>query len=405
MHNSSTIKGRRSHRKSRSGCQQCKLRKVKCGEEKPTCGNCKRHGVHCSFALSTRMAEPSLLGDQNSFSSQTSTPQSDYRPSNPSSPSGGASQPQMAAAPGPELAIADLELLHHYSTSTAYTFSFHPVIQTLWRIEVPQIAFKAPYTLRAILAVSALHLAVLRPEKQEQYISQASYHHEASLKLATPEIANITYDNCTPLFLFSALSSFICCAKPLKLGNFLLWEDHEIANWLMIIRGTGTIIDFAEESLKTGPLRTLFSVHRQRHDHSEIPEPPTQLQFLEDFRRFVLHEAADDHEKQVYCDAIFHLGTCFTICLEKGWRLETSDVFKWLLRVPHDFLVFLKEYRPLSMVILGYFCVLLHQLEWIWCMKGCGTHILSQIYNQLREPVYRAWLQWPMEQIGFLPSR
>ncbi|KAI2827755.1 transcriptional regulator family: Fungal Specific TF [Aspergillus niger] len=404
MHSSSTIKGRRSHRKSRSGCQQCKLRKVKCGEEKPACSNCKRHGVHCSFALSNRMAESTLLGDQSSFSSQTSTPQSDYRPSNPSSPSGGASQQQLAA-PGPELAIADLELLHHYSTSTAYTFSLHPVIQTLWRIEVPQIAFTAPYTLRAILAVSALHLAVLRPEKQEYYISQASFHHDASLKLATPEIANITHDNCTPLFLFSALSSFICCAKPLKLGNFLLWEDHEIANWLMLIRGTGTIVDFAEESLKTGPLRTLFSVHRQREAHSEVPEPPTQHQFLEDFRRFVIDEVTDVHEKQIYHDAIFHLGTCFTICYEKGCRLETSDVFMWLLRVPHDFLGFLKEYRPLSMVIVGYFCVLLHQLEWIWCMKGWGTHILSQIYNQLREPVYRAWLQWPMEQIGILPPR
>ncbi|CBF84194.1 hypothetical protein AN2695.2 [Aspergillus nidulans FGSC A4] len=140
--------------------------------------------------------------------------------------------------------------------------------------------------------------------RRELYIAQASEHHGAALRLATPAIPNINHENAPPLFLFSALSSFICCAKPLKLGNFLLWEDHEIASWL---------------------------------------------------------------------------------------------------RVPHDFLLLLKGHQPHALVIVGYFCVLLHQLEWMWWMKNWGTHILSQIYHLLPGPIYKAWLQWPMEQIGFVP--
>ncbi|RAH69772.1 Zn(II)2Cys6 transcription factor [Aspergillus aculeatinus CBS 121060] len=412
MSASSTVRGRRTHRKSRNGCQQCKHRKVKCGEEKPTCDNCMRHGVRCSFAVSTRMAETaSSLTEATSASSRNSTPNSSGRRSPPVEfPDDTATSrlPQPPSSTGTsDLAIADLELLHHYTTSTAYTFSANPTLQTLWRVEVPKVGFTAPYTLRAILALSALHLASLRPGQQkDHYLGLASTHHDAALRLATPAIAQLTPTNATPLFLFSALSSFICCAKPLKLGNFLLWEGHEIANWLLLIKGTGTIVAVAEDTLKNGPLGLLFSVHRRPRAHDFDDAAATQHAFLEDLRRFILSEPHDDpHAKAIYSEAIDHMSHCFTLCHEKGWRLETADVFMWLLRVPHDFLLALKEYQPPAMVIVGYFCVLMHQLEWIWCMRGWGTHILSQIYEQVPGPVYRAWLQWPMEQIGVLSGR
>ncbi|EPE31928.1 Zn2/Cys6 DNA-binding protein [Glarea lozoyensis ATCC 20868] len=40
---------RKSHRKSRNGCQNCKQRKIKCDEKKPQCANCSRHSVHCRY--------------------------------------------------------------------------------------------------------------------------------------------------------------------------------------------------------------------------------------------------------------------------------------------------------------------------------------------------------------------
>ncbi|RDW84121.1 Zn(II)2Cys6 transcription factor domain-containing protein [Aspergillus mulundensis] len=353
-----------------------------CDERKPACDKCKVYGVDCSFALSANSTEQSV-----SCSDQDTTP--------------AVGTPQAPPSAGSELAISDLELLHHYTTSTAYTFSHHPALQTFWRVEAPKIAFTAPYTLRAILAMSALHLSVLRPEKKDLYIAQASEHNDAALKLATPEITNISPENATPLFLFSALLSFISCAKPLKLGNFLLWEDHDIADWLSLIRGTGTIVESANDSLRTGPLGIIFSVHRQSHNQ---PDPVVRHEFLEDLRVFILEEVTDEHEREVYSVAIDHLSHCFAICLDKAWRLETSDVFMWLLRVPADFLRLLKGHQPHALMVLGYFCVLMHQLEWMWWMKNWERHILSQIYHLLPAPLHRAWLQWPMEQVGFSPS-
>ncbi|WPH01150.1 Hypothetical protein R9X50_00398500 [Acrodontium crateriforme] len=40
---------RKSHKKSRGGCNNCKLRRVKCDETKPECHKCDAYGVSCSY--------------------------------------------------------------------------------------------------------------------------------------------------------------------------------------------------------------------------------------------------------------------------------------------------------------------------------------------------------------------
>ncbi|KAB8235760.1 Zn(II)2Cys6 transcription factor domain-containing protein [Aspergillus alliaceus] len=273
------MKGRRSHQKSRSGCLKCRQRKVKCGKEKPTCSNCRKHSVGYYFA-------PRKI-DHLSSASQN-----------------------VAPFPLPGAILSTSPATAHYTTSTAYKFSLHPLLQTFWRVEVPQIGFAAPYTLRVILAISALHLAYLRPDKTQLHLSQASTRHEAALRLATPEMANINPDNSAPL----------------------------IANWLLLIRGTGTILNFVDESLKTGPLASMLSVRAQFRKF----EPTTQHQALEGLRQLALSEIQDQHMP-------------FVMCLEHNLRLETADVF-------------------------------------IWLMRGCSTHLMSQIHNQIG-PVHRVWVR------------
>ncbi|KAK8056310.1 hypothetical protein PG993_001537 [Apiospora rasikravindrae] len=38
-------------RRSRNGCWPCKNRKIKCGEEHPSCLNCQRAGEHCDYSI------------------------------------------------------------------------------------------------------------------------------------------------------------------------------------------------------------------------------------------------------------------------------------------------------------------------------------------------------------------
>jgi hypothetical protein len=44
------LRKRRVHKKSRNGCRNCKLRSVKCDEEKPSCKRCVSYRVLCTYA-------------------------------------------------------------------------------------------------------------------------------------------------------------------------------------------------------------------------------------------------------------------------------------------------------------------------------------------------------------------
>ncbi|CAK7225668.1 hypothetical protein SEUCBS140593_005982 [Sporothrix eucalyptigena] len=48
----------RGRRKSRFGCRNCKLRKIKCDESQPRCTNCSKYGVFCNFALGVPDLQP-----------------------------------------------------------------------------------------------------------------------------------------------------------------------------------------------------------------------------------------------------------------------------------------------------------------------------------------------------------
>jgi hypothetical protein len=47
MADTSTVRRKRKHTKSRSGCSTCKQRRIKCTEEKPTCSRCTRSRIRC----------------------------------------------------------------------------------------------------------------------------------------------------------------------------------------------------------------------------------------------------------------------------------------------------------------------------------------------------------------------
>ncbi|KAI9932448.1 hypothetical protein ASPWEDRAFT_46974 [Aspergillus wentii DTO 134E9] len=381
--------GRRTHRKSRNGCHQCKARKIKCDESQPSCRNCVRHGVGCSFVTHPGPSSAHLHEQLASpHSSDTVSPLSIQHL---------LSHPEPAAVD--DLAVSDLEMLHHYSTCTAYTFSRNPTLQTMWRVKVPQIGFSSTYALRAILAISALHLAYLRPDRKHVYVAQAEMHHEAALRMVTPNISKLMEEDGNALFLFSILTCFISCAKPRKLDDFLLMEGGQIAGWLVSFRGTKTIVDHAKDTLWAGPLAPIFTI-RGRRSRIRSTRSIEGRRFMQDLEQLIREDVRDERDLHVYLHTIHEMSTCFPDDDAQDIQVfETDDVFSWLLQVSHEYLDFLKEQRPIALVIFGYFCVLLRQLEWTWWMQGWSTHLLSKIYEVLDQE-HRYWLQWPLEQIG-----
>jgi Fungal specific transcription factor domain len=298
------------------------------------------------------------------------------------------------------MGVAEMELLHHYSTSTCYTISRLPVLQTVWRIKVPQCGFSSPFVLRSILALSALHLAHLKPELQQYYVGQAELHHNIALQQVSSIIPGINEENAPALCLFSTITSIISCAKPRSPDDFWVIGNRDI-EWLTLFRGTRFIVA-ASNTIKTGILSPIFN-NGHRRSCARNARSTANLTYLDDLRQLLVTTVTDARELNCYFEAINDMAKSFATIEEEGpQNCQTADVFVWLLQISNEYLLLLHQRKPEALVIFSYFCVITHTLEWAWWMQGLSVHLIRGIYSYL-EDEYRCWLQWPMEQLGWVP--
>lgn len=300
------------------------------------------------------------------------------------------------------MGMAEMALLHHFSTSTCYTITRNPILQTVWQIRIPQVSFSSPFVFRAIIALSALHLAHVKPEFHDHYVSQAELHHNTALQMVSAILPDVNKENCQSIYVFSVLTCIISCAKPRTKHDFWANRDRDI-EWLNLFRGTIHILASADHSLKTGPLAPMFAVgHRRmlaRDARSATAMPP----FLLVLKQLLQDTVLDPSELQCYHDSIDDMAMSFATVSEFGsHNCETADIFIWLLRVSDQYFGYFQQRTPEAMVIFAYFCVLMKEMEWAWWMQGFSVHTISGIYYILGEE-HRCWLQWPMQQVGWVP--
>ncbi|KAJ5938865.1 hypothetical protein N7466_001999 [Penicillium verhagenii] len=372
---------------------------IKCDETKPSCNNCVKHEIQCDFSKEGPATGTSEIGS-TAPSPSTEVPNIKASPSVTAGTSP-ANNLIIAGYAGGPIGIAEMELLHHYSTSTCYTISRLPVLQTVWRIRVPKFGFSSPFLLHGILALSALHLAYLKPEQHAHYVAQAEFHHNLALQMVSATLPQIDEENAAALYLFSTVTSIISCAKPRLPDDFWVIGDRDL-EWLSLFRGTRFIIATAEHSIKSGALEPIFR-NGHRRSTARNARSNVQLPYLDDLRDLLKNHVADTHELESYFGAIDDLSKSFATVEEEGSRnCQTADVFVWLLQISDDYLHLLRQRKPEALVIFSYFCVITHELEWMWWMQGLSIHLIRGIYYFLSEE-YRCWMQWPMEQLGWVP--
>ncbi|RAH41829.1 Zn(II)2Cys6 transcription factor [Aspergillus brunneoviolaceus CBS 621.78] len=137
---------RKSHFKSRNGCNACKGKRVKCDETRPSCRKCIARGVACLY--------PNLASSPRSIHGDALTL---------------AGVNQVASAPLP----AEY-LLHHFWTHTSGRL-IGAQRQRIYRTHMLPLSLSQPSLLHAILAVSARDLLHLQPDRHR--LLPVFYHH------------------------------------------------------------------------------------------------------------------------------------------------------------------------------------------------------------------------------------
>lgn len=285
--------------------------------------------------------------------------------------------------------VLDLELLHHFTTSTCATFVMNKAsegIVHMWKIEVPKLAFVHLFLLHQILAVAAYHLAYLQPEKRGTYSVRASHHQNAGIRQMRQALSDITPSNCHPLFASSSLlwiGSLAALSVNRPPGGPVI---DDLVDVLILVKGIGSVLFSSDGLLRTGPLSAMFA-YPGGPDH---PNPALDRVVLAvgDFLVEIAETEPDDRVRTIVHTDAYCLVSAIRDALVKVPSPEYRVVASWPIQMSDDLIPLLRQRNQAALALLSYYCVVFHaaEIQGYWFMQGWSEGVIQDITRTVTGP-------------------
>ncbi|KAH0432501.1 C6 zinc finger protein [Colletotrichum camelliae] len=305
-----------------------------------------------------------------------------------------------------DLNFVDLELIHNFTTAVYMTLSTDPLVRQMWRVSVVRLALKCDYVMRTLLSISALHLAHQRPERKEALVARALLYHRLASREAMGLMSSLDERNAENLFLFSLLTIFFALASGRYLKESAVVWESAFPDWTFLLSGACSLIKLLNARIYDGPLLPIIRYATERF-FTARDETSAHPENLENLRKLIGSNCQDENLLDIYNYAIDELRHPLSLALHGGGHgMDIMDMFIWKYFVAEDFLPLLKtpDTNQEAVVIYAHFCIVLGKLESQWWLQGWANHLISQAWALLEES-YKPWIQWPMEELGWVPPQ
>ncbi|KAH6867191.1 hypothetical protein B0T10DRAFT_502562 [Thelonectria olida] len=367
---------RRSHTKSRNGCQDCKRRRVKCDERIP-CSSCTRSKLACSLSIAPESPSNSLLSDPTELIHQAAT--ESFTPT-------------------------DFTLFYHFITSTAGCLNNEPDTSFPWKTSIPSIAPRHPYLLHEVLAVAAIHLHQLHPDNPANYQRIAQDHQARALRQFRAALSSRNADKEAPaLFACSALISnyyFAAFDDP----ALLLFNNDPPGppEWMLPIRGCAAVVGQFKGPLQASPMGAVMNTYGLTWKNALPPsggcESDHQIQLLQT-RLLALTLGGS---QAIYGPALQILRKCFIIS-EQGTNMSRKiAAMTFPSIVSNEFIEDMTlQKRPAALAIMSFWCVLLNRLDRkYWLRSDSVPQAILGVIKSYLPPEFLELIRWPVHEIG-----
>ncbi|KOC08474.1 C6 transcription factor [Aspergillus flavus AF70] len=435
---------RRSHRKSRLGCGNCKRRRIKCDEIRPACSGCLRHSVQCDYQLEESSSSVSTAAENAKGQPAATAPrkastkrhqtfissyQTNFRPPKRAhrtrksisaqllqSASSERIFPTLSCRPF-EFTIIDMELFHNFLNPTDYGESEHHSAMRMQQNQLSRLGFSFPYVLRLLLAGSGFQLA-RRPEimqLQQSAIQGRDYHvvAERHYNIAIREVAaavpRLNKENCHAIYT-AAVHIFVCSlAMGPRPGEYMAFREDGQDGLLSLFIGVRTVLEISsklfspdvvlkgdegESGSESDPAAETTGPVRSSTIASEYGYWMDQLRHL--IESELVREGTLN---PVYRTVFERLHECYDAVYSPFSPVTTAllspCIFGWLYRLPNAFMFGLRQRHQPALVIFSYFVLLLDELTWNWFLQDWPRHILIGIHRNL-DVYHQQYIQWPM---------
>ncbi|KAJ9144995.1 putative C6 finger domain protein [Pleurostoma richardsiae] len=408
---------RRSHKKSRGGCVQCKRRHVKCDEGRPICVLCRLSERDCSYAsqqLSENLPSSGTSPREGSISPGDTNSQGDITvphanplyaasPSNLDSPGhlsaidhqqGHDQDPTLDAA----VNLNHMELVIHLAVD-GDLFNLGARIEGYYESGMSlglKTGLEAPYLLHQLLAFSARHLAFLHPERSASFLHQAVTLQTRAVSLFNAHWTEVDQSNCVAVLLFSTILGHHLLADTLAKrdsGGLEAFMTHYV-QCVELHRGIHTIALTAWPLLMESWLRPILAWSSGFTSRTPKGTHCWRIKQLVETASGMTEE-----DKEACRQAIKYLQVGFDAALgdeeedKEGYNRHHMLV-SWTMLVPPEFTALMAAKRPEALVLLAYYALLLHYGRHLWPIGDAGAYILRIISDYLG-PEWDTWLDYP----------
>ncbi|KAH9211371.1 hypothetical protein DL95DRAFT_369775 [Leptodontidium sp. 2 PMI_412] len=382
---------RRSHKKSRQGCTECKRSHKKCDETHPSCVNCTVSKKQCSYVQTSRspnfisqspngqgftLASDDLAGsaDQSLISHTT----------NPSQP--GTPTPPRAE---PYVNILHLELFQNLIAANIPEFSDQSAKDEWY-------TFTYPYIMYESLAMSAFQLSIMNPSKSAIYLAESTALQAHALSIFNASCPTVTSENILPAFLFSAILGlhFFCDTFSTPSPDLNSFLDRLVQS-IRLLKGIRAMTSGSWDYIRTSDLKVLLA------DEGQALERDDQVTRAFDNLQSTFAEShiLSAFEAKVYGEAITTLIKVYNSQLPDGTSKVLPDariVMSWPINLSTEFTELLDQRKPEALVVMAYFSILLHCRRAFWAVGEAGRFLLAAIEEYLGEE-WAGWLAVPKE--------
>jgi len=387
---------------------------LQCDESYPCCFNCARHGVPCS--LGSKNVGDGIIPSLNHTSGYLPHVHNPNSNVSPSVAFGNLAQlldngrANALSTTNPEQEGWALELLHHWCLHTANAVAYRPELQQVWKVHVPEIGYRCRYVMYGIMAIAALHKAVLLPAQSETYLDLAAYYQTLGLQRFLSEIHRINDDTWQQTFCFSStVVMYAMCSPVLRKKEAMLDPLQTTADMFTFSRGTRAIMIPSQSRIGSTKLRPLaacvFVVDEEdpsfKHPRLEnSPLPLDTFEALDRLRTFV--DRLPLTRREAYKSAVDDLIRTGYIVAHGGMQPEAGMVMFWTFVVSEAVVNDISAGDPFGLVVLAHFAVFYAVLEpRFWYFRGWPRLMFRAIDENLvdEDGSFVEALAWPRRQI------
>ncbi|KAJ5975791.1 hypothetical protein N7481_009498 [Penicillium waksmanii] len=372
---------RRKHTKSRRGCRNCKLRRVKCDESKPHCMKCVKYGVACNYTLPT--GSDLQLAKEHKLESSPGQISFGVQPLKHSL------QSFAVVGAGPDsfvLEVDGLARLSRFQNHTVYTFATLRSTE-LYKNEVVRMAMevshlihscrnidtiliilkipKHPFLMHVIQVITATHDRLLASPKNAKRSLIEAYHWSRGAALLNKKIASpIRPQDRDALWASAAMLGIanvtsLEASTPTEAWPMKLYDSSDLT-WLHLTRGKMALWE------ATDPLRPDSIFHFMKDEYVTISTEPSLLEAQTMLPEFVGLCRLDEPlacDRNPYYSAVSILSQVLPIKCTRA-TMKNYLLFLNFMKVPFRDLLHQKDPRAL-LVMAYWYGAMWNSLWWI----------------------------------------